>query len=201
MATVFPQTVLAKDDGTTYDLSGLASGATGAVKAEDAAHASGDFGIMALAVRQDANAALAGTTGDYIPLTTSALGSLKTVAGEIYPAAATALIAGSGNVANAAAAATLTGTATTTVYIAGFEMTASGATAGLPVLLTITGLLGGTRTYIFTFPTGVLVGEQLVVKFDPPLPASAINTAIVVSCPAGGAGNTNAAMVAHGFYI
>jgi hypothetical protein len=42
----------------------------------------------------------------------------------------TPLIAGSGNVANASAAATLTGISTTTVYIAGFEVTGSGATAG-----------------------------------------------------------------------
>lgn len=45
-------------------------------KAEDAAHASGDFGIMALAVRQDTAAALAGTTGDYIPLIVDSSGRL-----------------------------------------------------------------------------------------------------------------------------
>jgi hypothetical protein len=46
-----------------------------------------------------------------------------------YPAAAVALIAGSGNVANGSAAATLTPTALTTAFIAGFEVTGSGATA------------------------------------------------------------------------
>lgn len=49
-------------------------------KAEDAAHASGDKGIMALAVRQDTPAALAGTTGDYIPLTTTSMGRLRAAA-------------------------------------------------------------------------------------------------------------------------
>lgn len=112
-----------------------------------------------------------------------------------------ALIVGSGNVANAAAAATLTPGSGKRMYITGFEMTAAGATAGLPVLLTVAGLLGGTRTFIFVFPAGVLVAAQpLLVKFDPPLPASAVDIAIVASCPAGGAGNTHAAMVAHGFY-
>lgn len=48
-----------------------------AVKLEDAAHASGDAGIMALAVRQDTLAALAGTTGDYTPLTTDSMGALN----------------------------------------------------------------------------------------------------------------------------
>lgn len=37
-------------------------------KAEDAAHSSGDSGIMALAVRKDTASALAGSDGDYIPL-------------------------------------------------------------------------------------------------------------------------------------
>lgn len=118
-----------------------------------------------------------------------------------YPSGSTPLAAGSGNQANATAAATLTGTATTTVYITGFEVTGAGATAGLPVLVTVAGLLGGTRTYVHTFEAGVLVGNKpLAVQFAPPLPASAINTAIVVSCPAGGAGNTHSATVAHGFY-
>lgn len=45
-------------------------------KAEDAAHASGDTGVMALAVRTDSVAALAGTTGDYIPLITTSTGRL-----------------------------------------------------------------------------------------------------------------------------
>jgi hypothetical protein len=46
-------------------------------KAEDAAHVSGDVGVMALAVRKDTAAALAGTDGDYIPLATNATGALR----------------------------------------------------------------------------------------------------------------------------
>ena len=49
------------------------------VLAEDAAHASGDPGVMLLAVRNDAGTALAGTTGDYIPLSTDANGALRVV--------------------------------------------------------------------------------------------------------------------------
>lgn len=49
---------------------------TSLAKAEDSAHASGDFGLMALAVRQDTAAALAGTTGDYIPLIVDSSGRL-----------------------------------------------------------------------------------------------------------------------------
>lgn len=49
-----------------------------ALKAEDAAHASGDQGLMLLAVRQDTAAALAGTNGDYLPLITDSTGRLHT---------------------------------------------------------------------------------------------------------------------------
>lgn len=43
-------------------------------RAEDAAHSSGHSGIPMLAVRSDTAAALAGTTGDYLPLTTDSTG-------------------------------------------------------------------------------------------------------------------------------
>lgn len=45
--------------------------------AEDAAHTSGDLGIMSLAVRRDANTSLVDTDGDYAPLQVDATGSLK----------------------------------------------------------------------------------------------------------------------------
>jgi hypothetical protein len=52
---------------------------TNLAKAEDAAHASGDQGVMLLAVRNDTPTALAGTTLDYIPLSTDNLGRLHVV--------------------------------------------------------------------------------------------------------------------------
>lgn len=52
--------------------------ATSLGKAEDAAHASGDTGVMSLAVRNDTLAALAGTDGDYAPLQVNADGALYT---------------------------------------------------------------------------------------------------------------------------
>lgn len=51
--------------------------ATGAEKAEDAAHASGDRGMFALAVRNDADTSMVDTDGDYAPLQVSATGRLK----------------------------------------------------------------------------------------------------------------------------
>lgn len=49
------------------------------IKAEDAAHVSGDNGVMALVVRKDTAGTLAGTDGDYAPLQVDASGSLRVV--------------------------------------------------------------------------------------------------------------------------
>ena len=54
------------------------TGATNLGKAEDAAHSSGDTGVMSLAVRNDDVAALGGADGDYSPLQVNAAGSLYT---------------------------------------------------------------------------------------------------------------------------
>ena len=51
------------------------TGAAALGKAEDAAHSSGDTGVMALAVRKNEAAALAGADGDYIPVITDASGA------------------------------------------------------------------------------------------------------------------------------
>jgi hypothetical protein len=92
--------------------------ATSLGKAEDAAHTTGDVGVMALAVRQDTQSALATTTADYIPLTTDANGSARTVAGGYTTIITT----------------TLTRPADTTAYAAGDEMTDTGG-----AIQTITG--------------------------------------------------------------
>jgi len=113
----------------------------------------------------------------------------------------TPIQASSGNVANAAAAAVLPARANATAYLAGFQITAGGATAAALVVATVTGLLGGTKSYVFAAPAGATAGATpLAVNFDPPLPASAQNQAITVTLPALGAGNTNAVAEANGFY-
>lgn len=134
----------------------------------------------------------------YVTLTDGS-GSLLT---EGSIAGSTPLSASSGNVAAAVATATMAGAVSKTNYISGFQVTGAGATAGLPVSVTVTGLLGGTATYTYTAAAGALVANQpLTVSFYPPLPASATNTSIVVSCPSLGAGNTNNTVNAQGFRI
>lgn len=66
-----------------------AGASTGLAKAEDAAHSSGDYGIMALAVRTDTAAARATTDGDYIPLIVDSSGRLHVNAGSVPAAART----------------------------------------------------------------------------------------------------------------
>lgn len=118
------------------------------------------------------------------------------------PSGAVSVVGASGNVANAVAAASLPAVAGKTNYLTGFEITGSGATAGLPVSVTVTGLLGGTLTFTYTAAVGALVGNApLIVPFPKPLAASAVNTAITVSCPALGTGNTNNCAVIHGFVL
>lgn len=108
----------------------------------------------------------------------------------------------SGNVANATATATVPAVAGRTNYITGFEVTGAGATAASVVSFTITGLLGGTSTWSIVAPAGATTSiVPLTISFPIPVPASAVNTAIVASLPALGAGNTNAAVVLRGFTL
>lgn len=118
-----------------------------------------------------------------------------------YPNQCTPAGAASGNVANAIASASLAAVAGKRAYVTGFEITAGGATAAALVLATLAGVLGGTKSYVFGAPAGAAVqGTPLIVSFKHPIPASAINTAITISLPALGAGNTNASVNIHGFY-
>ena len=119
-----------------------------------------------------------------------------------YPANAKPLVNSSGAIGAGTAAATLTPDADKLCYLAGFQVTGAGATTALPVSVTVTGIAGGTLTYSYTAIAGVLLANTpLIVTFTPPIPASAINTAIVVSCPTLGAGNTKNTTNAHGYQL
>lgn len=120
--------------------------------------------------------------------------------GDGYTSAQTPISASSGNVAAATATATLAAVAGKTTYITGFTVSATGATSGLAVNVTVTGPVTGTLTYTFAAPAGVLVAAQpLSVQFCPPLPASGQNVAIAISMPTLGSGNTNASISATGY--
>lgn len=116
------------------------------------------------------------------------------------PAGATPVNASSGNVANAATTATLAGAAGVFTWLTGFEVTGAGATAASVILVTVTGAQGGTLTYVLVVPAGATTSiTPLVVEPPAPIRSSAVNTNVVVNVPAFGAGNTNAAVTAHGY--
>ena len=134
--------------------------------------------------------------------TQGALNQLATNGASAYPQGATPITASSGNVAAATAAATLAANSAKITYITGFAVSGAGATVALPVVVTVTGTITGTLHYIYSAVAGVLLANTpLVVTFPTPIPASAINTTIVVSCPTLGVGNTNNATVAYGFQL
>lgn len=113
----------------------------------------------------------------------------------------TQVIASSGNVGSAGVAtATIPAVVKKTSYLTGFDFTALGATNQAVVLMTVTDGTW-TQTYEINVPaTSALIQiTPLTVVFSPPLAASAANTAIAVSCPSLGAGNTNVCVNARGF--
>ena len=99
--------------------------------------------------------------------------------------------AGAGTYVNATAAtaaggaitATCAATATTTTYITGFTISTTTGTAGV-VTATLTGVQSGPLSYAVATPT---TGANVVtVTFPWPVPATAVNTTVVVSLPATG---------------
>ena len=81
-----------------------------------------------------------------------------------------------------------------TNQVSGFQVTGGGATAASVITVTLAGVQGGTQTFDIAVPAGAAAGiTPLEVTFNPPLVASGPNTAIVLTVPSFGAGNTNSA--------
>jgi hypothetical protein len=97
----------------------------------------------------------------------------------------------------AAVPVTLPAVSGKTTYICGFQITAS-ATAAVSVPATVTGTISGTLNY--NQPVGAASSIPLIVAFNPCVPASAINTAIVVTSGAAGTAGVTAVTVT-GFYL
>lgn len=96
--------------------------------------------------------------------------------------------------------ATLAATPFQFTYISGFTITGSGATAGNNIVATINGVAGAPLNYVVAVPTGVTTGMlPIMITFGIPLQSTAVNTAITVTVPSFGTGNTHAAVTATGF--
>lgn len=141
-------------------------------------------------------------SGVWVPAKGDALGNTVTSPTSDYPLGSTPVTGSSGNLANAAAAVHLGSVSGKTTYIAGFEITGTGATAVNIVTVTIVNILGGTLSYTYVFVAGVTNQNQsLIVEFTKAIPGSAQNTDIIVNCPASGAGGTNNTVVVHGYQL
>ncbi len=120
----------------------------------------------------------------------------KAYLGRTYVSASTTTAAG-------VTTATLPAVAGKQLFILGFNISGLGATVGVGVAPTVVGLVSGTLTYSYAAVTGAtLPNSPLAVGFGAQgFPASAPNTAIVVSCPSLGAGNTANSVNVWGYYL
>jgi hypothetical protein len=108
----------------------------------------------------------------------------------------------SGNVAAATATASLAAAPGFMNYICGFLITGGGATGASIIQPTITGLNGGTMTMSMGIIAGVTLNQPpLNVFLFPCQTATALNTAITLSVPSFGAGNTNATASVWGYRL
>lgn len=97
----------------------------------------------------------------------------------------------------AAVTGTLTPASTATAYVCGFSFSAIGGTAN-PGPLVLSGVLGGPFTYQLA-PNSATIGQNFFQPFSPCLPASAVNTPIVVTTTAAaGATATDVNMWGYG---
>lgn len=99
--------------------------------------------------------------------------------------------------------ATLAAITNQTLYLSGFSVTFNNPTAAVNATVTVVGLVGGSLVYGANALAAAATTPQpppLIVEYEFPIPASAVNTAVTVTLSAlgtGGIGQVNA----HGFYI
>lgn len=107
--------------------------------------------------------------------------------------------ASSGVVANAVATATLPAALGKTTFLIGFDLTVTGATAGLEIVAVIN-FGGATWSYPIIVPAGATSNAVFIQRsLHRPAPADAPNTAIVGTVPAAGAGDVAVCMNIHGY--
>lgn len=116
-----------------------------------------------------------------------------------YPTNSTPVTA-SATGTTAALTATLPGVAGKLTFICGFAMTSAGTTTAAAGTGTVTGTIGGTLNFAFEDPAPAAGQGRLIVLFNTCIPANAMNTAIVVTQPAGGTA-TVAAVTAWGYQL
>lgn len=111
-------------------------------------------------------------------------------AGLAVPCSSLASVSASTTATTLSFSASLPATPNKTNILCGFVITSGGTTTAAVVNGTITGAASGTMNFAYVFPS---TGQGLLgVALPQCIQASAPNTAITVSVPAGGAGTTAA---------
>lgn len=111
-------------------------------------------------------------------------------------------VTASGTGAAAIVTATIPAVAGKTAYVTGFAVTGGGATAAAIVTAVLSGTISGSLSYVIGVPAGATTTiPTLHLNFSKGVPASAVNTAIVLTVPSFGAGNTNVAVAIRGYYL
>lgn len=96
---------------------------------------------------------------------------------------------------------TVAGLAGKTIYVTGFEITGSGATAASDIAITLAS--GGTTQANYTLPViagATLIETPLIVEFTTPVSGLAVGNNAVLTVPSFGSGNTAASVTLHGYY-
>lgn len=114
------------------------------------------------------------------------------------PVGATA-VAQSTTTSNATAVATLPAAAGKTTYVTHITISGLAPTGAGGVGHNVTGVLGGAISYYMGLPAGPAPVPVIDITFNPPLPASAPNTAIVLTGNAFGAGSGGQNSTIQGF--
>jgi hypothetical protein len=127
--------------------------------------------------------------------------SIGTTTGQA-PIGATIVARSSGNTANASAQARMPAVSGKTNYITGFDVYSTGSTAAFVTQVTISGLLGGSLVFSYANVIGpTLLSTPLSIRFPGPIPGLAVNTALNVTLPALGSGNTSATVNVYGYVL
>lgn len=143
-------------------------------------------------------AGLQAPDGSHYVTVVDGLGNLTPVMAGSYPAGAVPITA-SATGGTSTVPVTLAGVAGKTTYISGFTIS-SDATSLAIGTASITGLVTGTMNFlqpILAAASGVGVLSQ---TFNPPIPATAANTAIVITSAAAGIGG-NTSVNAWGYQL
>jgi len=117
-----------------------------------------------------------------------------------YPTGATP-VAATANGTNATITATLPAAVGKTTYITGYQVSGGSPTAASLISATLSGVIGGPHPVFFTGQAQPLNTAPLVIAFNPPIPASAVNTAISVAASAFGAGSATQQVSVQGFQL